>query len=316
MVAAASRQEGTDAVEIQQIKVFLAVAEELHFGRAAERLRLAQPPVSRSIQQLEREVGAPLFDRSTRRVALTSTGESLVGPAREILASMERFATTARAAGRGEIGHVRFAYAGASSNAMVGRLSRAVRHEHPGIQFELLSQRFAQLAMGSLERDEIDIALGRWDHVPSGVDTRTIAVERLMVALPETHRLASSEAVSIADLRSEPFVSLPAETGSVLLERLRGLSRDAGFSADVVQYAPDTWTVMSLVSAEVGCSLTLSSVVHSIADPHLRFLPLTDDTDPVELRMAWKRDSRDRALAAVLRTSQEVLPTVPSPSVE
>jgi DNA-binding transcriptional LysR family regulator len=302
-------------MEIQQIKVFLAVAEELHFGRAAERLRLAQPPVSRSIQQLERELGSTLFDRSTRRVALTPTGKALVGPAREILASVERFTTTARGAGRGEIGHVRFAYAGASSNAMIGRLARAVRHQHPGIRFELLSQRFAQLAMGSLERDEIDVALGRWDHVPSGMSTRTIAIERLMVALPETHRLADRAAISISELRGEPFVSLPAETGSVLLERLRALSRAAGFSADIVQYAPDTWTVMSLVSAEVGCSLTLSSVVDSIADPHLRFVPLQDDVPPVELRMAWKTDKGDRALAAVLRTSESVLPS-PDQSAE
>lgn len=295
-------------MELQQVRIFLAVAEELHFGRAAERLRLAQPPVSRSVQQLEREIGAPLFDRSTRRVTLTAVGSSLVGPAREILEAVERFGTTAQAAGRGEIGHVRFAYAGASSNEMVGRLARAVRQRHPGIRFELFSQRFAQLAMGALERDEIDIALGRWDHVPAGVRTRTIALEQLMVALPETHPLAGRDTVSMADLRDESFVSLPADTGSVLLERLRDLSRAAGFRADVVQYAPDTWTVMSLVSAEVGCSLTLSSVVGSIADPHLRFVPLSDPCEPVALRMAWKAASPDRALAAVLQTAQEALP--------
>ena len=296
-------------MEIQQIRAFLAVARELHFGRAAERLNLAQPPVSRSIQQLERELGARLFDRSTRRVTLTSVGESLVAPAAQIIEAVDGLARTARAAGRGELGHVRFAYAGASSNAMVGRLARAVKHRHPGIQFELLSQRFAQLAMGALMRGEIDIALGRWDHVPSDISTRVIAVEQLVIAVPETHRLADHEAVSIADLRGESFVSLPAATGSVLLERLTSLTREAGFSADVVQYAPDTWTVMSLVSAEVGCALTLSSVVGTIADPHLRFLPLSDPVPPVELRMAWRTDTTDRALAAVLEVGQTVLPS-------
>ncbi|KQQ01284.1 MULTISPECIES: LysR family transcriptional regulator [unclassified Rathayibacter] len=296
-------------MDLQQIRTFLAVAEELHFGRAAERLNMAQPPVSRSVQQLERSLGVALFDRSTRRVALTAVGESLVDPARAVLDAADRFRATAKAAAKGEIGHVRFAYAGASSNAMVGRVARAVKHRHPGIRFELLSQRFADLAMGSLVRGEIDIALGRWDHLPIGIDSRVLASEQLVLAVSETHRLASQETVRAEDLRGETFVSLPAETGSVLLDRLRTLGRRGGFTAEVAQYAPDTWTVMSLVSAEVGCSLTLSSVVESIADPHLRFLPLAEPMDPVHLRMAWRSGRTDRALDAVLAAAASVVPS-------
>lgn len=295
-------------MDTQQVGTFLAVAEELHFGRAAERLHMAQPPVSRSIKQLESTLGTQLFERSTRSVALTPAGESLIGPAREILRATQHFHETALAAGKGEVGHVRLAYAGASSHAMVGRLARAVKHTHPGIRFELISQQFAQMAMTALVRDDIDIALGRWDHVPAAVDSQVVAIERLVVAVPDTHHLADHGTVSANDLRGERFVSLPAETGTVLLDRLRGLARDAGFSAEVVQYAPDTWTVMSLVSAEVGCALTLSSVIDSIADPHLRFLELSDPVDPIELRIAWKRSRRDHALAAVLKIAEEVLP--------
>ncbi|WP_169077088.1 LysR family transcriptional regulator [Microcella alkalica] len=296
-------------MDIPQIRAFLAVADELHFGRAAERLHMAQPPVSRSIQQLERDLGARLFERSTRRVTLTSVGEALVGPAREVLDALERVGTVARAAGLGEIGRVRLAYAGASSNVMVGQLARAVKQNHPGIQLELLSQNFAQPAMQRLVRGEIDIALGRWDHLPDTVRARVIAVEELVIAVPETHRLADRESVSIAELAGEHFVSLPRQTGSLLIDRLRHMTREAGFTADIVQDAPDSWTVMSLVSAEVGCSLTLSSVIDSIADPHLRFLRLSDPVEPVLLRMAWRADSDDRALHAVLRLSEGVLPT-------
>ena len=298
-------------MDVSQIRAFLAVAEELHFGRAAERLHMAQPPVSRSIQQLERELGARLFERSTRKVTLTSVGEAVIGPARDVLDALDRVGTVARAAGVGEIGRVRLAYAGASSNVMVGRLARAVKQNHPGIHFELFSQNFAQPAMQRLMRGDIDLALGRWDYVPSGVKTRVIAVEHLVVAVPETHRLAERSDVSIAEFNGEPFVALPPQTGSILLERLRLMTRAAGFAADVVQDAPDSWTVMSLVSAEVGCSLTLSSVVESVADPHLRFLRLSDPVDPVELRMAWRADTDDRAVHAVLRLSEEVLPTPP-----
>ena len=295
-------------MEIQQIRSFLAVAEELHFGKAADKLHMAQPPVSRNIKQLERELGALLFERSTRRVTLTSVGAALVSPAREVLAALERMGTAAKAAGIGEIGRVRLAYAGASSNVLVGRLARAVNQLHPGINLELLSQNFAQKAMRLLTRGDIDIALGRWDHIPDGVRTRVVAVEELVIAVPETHRLADRDSVSIADFRTDHFVTLPAELGSVLNDRLQQLTRDAGYTVDVVQDASDTWTLMSLVSAEVGCSLTLSSVIPSIADPHLRFLSLSGDVAPIELRMAWRADTDDRAVQAVLRLSENALP--------
>lgn len=296
-------------MEIQQIRAFLAVAEELHFARAAEKLHMAQPPVSRGIKRLEQELGAQLFERSTRSVKLTSIGEALVQPARELLEALQRVNVAVRAAGRGEIGRVRLVYAGASTNVLVGRLARAVRQSHPGIQLELFSQHFAQPAMSRLLRGEIDVALGRWDYLPPDVNTRVIAVEELVVAVPDTHRLAGRTEVSLAELAGEPFVSLPLQTGSVLIDRLRTLSRAAGFAVDIVQYAPDSWTLMSLVSAEVGCSLTLSSVIDSIADPHLRFLRLTDATPPVEMRMAWRADSHDPALAAVIALSEKALPT-------
>ncbi|MDF2506191.1 MAG: LysR family transcriptional regulator [Microbacterium sp.] len=295
-------------VEIQQIRSFLAVAEELHFGRAADKLHMAQPPVSRNVKQMERELGALLFERSTRKVTLTSVGAALVAPAREVLGALDRMGTVARAAGVGEIGRIRLAYAGASSNVLVGRLARAVKQQHPGIDLELLSQNFAQKAMRLLTRGDIDIALGRWDHVPDGVRTRVIAVEELVIAVPETHRLADRTVVSIAEFSEDRFVTLPADLGSVLNDRLLQMTRDAGFTVDIVQDASDTWTLMSLVSAEVGCSLTLSSVVPSIADPHLRFLRLREDAAPIELRMAWRSDSDDRALEAVLRLSELVLP--------
>ncbi|MCJ1675501.1 MULTISPECIES: LysR substrate-binding domain-containing protein [unclassified Rathayibacter] len=296
-------------MEIQQIRAFLAVAEELHFGKAAEKLHMAQPPVSRSIKQLERELGALLFERSTRRVTLTSVGASLVQPAREVLDSLERLGTVAKAAELGEIGRARLAYAGASSNVLVGRLARAVNQRHPGVDLELLSQNFAHKAMRLLTRGDVDIILGRWDHLPDSVETRVIAVEELVMAVPETHRLADREEVSIAEFRDDRFVTLPAELGSVLNDRLHQMTRDAGYVADIVQDASDTWTLMSLVSAEIGCSLTLSSIIPSIADPHLRFLRLREDVEPIELRMAWRADSDDRAVHAVLRLSESVLPT-------
>lgn len=293
-------------MEIQQLRVFLAVAEELHFGRAASRLHLAQPPVSRMVRQLEGDLGVDLFVRSTRSVQLTAAGVALTSSAREILASAEQAKAKAVAASRGEVGIVKLAYAGASTHVLVGVLAREVRRAHPGIEVRLNSQDFALPALSRVLRGEVDISLGRWDFMPAGVRSRVILEEELMIAVPASHRLAERTEVQMAELEGEPFVALPPHEGSVLGDRLRRLSLGAGFDADIVQRAPDSWTAMALVGAEVGCSLTVSSVAANVADPHVRFLKVNDETIPVSLRMAWTDESDNPALGPVLALAARV----------
>ena len=295
-------------MEIQQLRVFLAVAEELHFGRAAERLHLAQPPVSRIVRQLERDFGTDLFIRSTRSVQLTAAGAALVAPAQEILAAADRAKASALAAGRGEVGTVKLAYAGASTHVLVGVLAREVRKVYPGIEFRLNSQDFALPALSRVLRSEVDISLGRWDFVPAGVQSRIIVEEHLVMAVPASHRLALQEVVSMAELSGEPFVALPPHEGSVLGDRLRRLSLGAGFDPDIVQRAPDSWTAMALVGAEVGCSLTVSSVADNVTDPHVRFLRVLDQTLPIYLRMAWRGTTDNPALPPILSLAERVWP--------
>ena len=295
-------------MEIQQLRVFLAVAEELHFGRAAERLHMAQPPVSRIVRQLERDLGTDVFVRSTRSVQLTAAGAALVAPAREILAAMEHARAGAIAAERGEAGTVALAYAGASTHVLVGVLAREVRRAHPGIEFRLHSQDFALPALARVLRGEVDVSLGRWDFVPAGVESRIVVEEHLVMAVPASHPFASRHEVHLAELAGEPFVALPPHEGSVLADRLRRLSLGAGFDPDIVQRAPDSWTAMALVGAEVGCSLTVSSVAANVTDPNVHFLRVLDETLPIYLRMAWRRDADNPALAPVLALAERVWP--------
>jgi len=288
-------------VEISQLQAFLAVAEELHFGRAAEKLHRAQPPLSRTIKQLERELDTELFSRSTRAVKLTASGEALVGPARDVLDALRRAEAAVRAADDGDVGLVRIAFAGASTHQLVARLARVVRSQRPGIQLELSSQNFAQPAMKKLVSGETDIALGRWDIVPAEVAVRVVMQDSLVVALPDTHPLAGEQRLSIARFAAEGFVSLPPHEGAVLPDRLRRLARAGGFVPDVVQVAPDTQTALALVSAEVGCHLTLASVAANVNDPHVVFVPLDESAPDVDLRVAWRRDDPNPASKAVLR---------------
>lgn len=286
-------------MEIRQLQAFLAVADELHFGRAAERLHIAQPPLSRMIKQFERELGTDLFDRNTRRVELTAAGRALLAPAVAVLDASRRAEAAVRSAAEGDRGVVRISFAGVSTHRLVARLARAVRSQRPGIQLEFTSQQFAQPALRKLQHGDTDLALGRWDVVPGDLEAEVVLEDSLVVALPDSHELARASSLSIADLAGQPFVSLSPLEGSVLPDRLRRLAGDSGFFPDLVQIAPDTQTALALVSAEVGCHLTLASVAANDTDPHLRFIRVTDEAPDVHLRMAWRRADADPALRAV-----------------
>ncbi len=301
-------------MELQQIRAFLAVAEELHFGRAALRLHMAQPPLSRSIQRLEHELKAPLFVRSTRSVQLTAQGEALVAPALEILEACRRSALAVASVGRGEAGRVRVAFAGVSSHVMVGKLAKRVRETHPGIEFELSSSNFALPAMDKVMSGAMEIGLGRWNFIPAQLASRTVAIERLVVALHEDNPLGARASLRMADLADQPFVALPEHPGAILHDYLRRLSGTAGFAADIVQIAPDSQTLLALVAADIGVALTVSSVPENFSHPGVVFLPLDDPTDAIELRLVWRKDNPSPALREVLRLSEEVLPDPQRPS--
>ncbi|MBJ8342858.1 LysR family transcriptional regulator [Antrihabitans sp. YC3-6] len=287
-------------MDVAQLRSFLAVAEELHFARAAERLHVAQPPLSRTIKQMEKELGTLLFDRNTRSVRLTSSGQALVGPAQEVLDAVKRAEAAVRSAGDGDVGTVRIAFAGVSTHRLVARLARVVRSQRPGIQLELSSQNFAQPAMKKLVDGATDIALGRWDVIPADVSAEVAMPDSLVVALPDTHELAGARRLTMAQLTDEGFVSLPPHEGAVLPDRLRRLANSNGFVPQVVQIAPDTQTALALVSAEVGAHLTLASVARNVIDSHVVFVPLDASTSDVDLRIAWRRNDNNPALKAVL----------------
>ena len=231
-----------------------------------------------------------------------------MAPAQEIVAAAERAKASALAAGRGEAGTVKLAYAGASTHVLVGMLAREVRRVHPGIEVRLNSQDFALPALARVLRRR-----SRHQSRPVGFcarrrQSRIIVEEHLVMAVPASHRLAVKGEVHMAELAGEPFVALPPHEGSVLGDRLLRLSLGAGFDPDIVQRAPDSWTAMALVGAEVGCSLTVSSVAENVTDPHVHFLRVLDETLPIYLRMAWREASDNPALAPVLALAEQVWP--------
>jgi len=296
-------------VDIKHIRAFLVMAEELHFGRAAVRLHMSQPPLSRLIHSLESSLGAQLFYRTTRTVNLTAAGEALVEPARTIVSNFELAAAAVKSAGQGEIGHLRLAFTGIATHELVGSLSQLVRRRHPGIQLTLQSASFAMPVLDHITDGSFDLAFGHWPFVPQSISTSTIAEETLVVALPRGHRLVGQKTVSMSELEAEDFITLPHNPGSLTIERLRSMAHAAGFSPRVAQTAPDTWTILSLVGAEFGCSVTVSSVPRNVTFPKVRFVPLEDEQGPYPLLMAWRADDDRPALHEVLRLAETLCST-------
>jgi DNA-binding transcriptional LysR family regulator len=298
------------SADLNQLEAFGVVAEELHFGRAAERMHLAQPHLSRTIRALEADLGTPLFDRTTRRVELTPAGRALLEPAAAILRMGERARTDVAAARRGDSGHVRFSFAGPSSQVMVGRLARKVRERHRHIDLAFQPGRYGPVVVRELLEHSTDLGIARFEQPPPGVDSRAVARERGVLAVPADHPVAGTSSVAFAELRNEPFITLPEAFGSAVRAMFVAGCYAAGFAPDIVQTAPDSWTCVALVAAGVGLHYTTDSAVRQMTLDGVRIVPLAEEILPVFSYLLWRTGDPDPALAKVLGISKQVLPTV------
>lgn len=302
------RSEEGAGVELRHLFAFVAVAEELHFGRAAKRLQMAQPPLSQQIRRLEKELGVQLFERNTRSVRLTSAGESFLQPVRTVIEDLDTAVRVARAAGRGEYGRVSIGFAGASSHETLPRLTRAVRAAHPGIELVMTGQTYANVALARVADGSLDLGFVRLPVTQPGVAFRVIDEEELVCALPSDHPLAARGSVPIEVLAGEPFVAFPANTGSTVRDAMVGACEAAGFNPRVVQEAPDSYTILALVAAGVGVTLTVTSVQH-IQQSGLVYRPLAGPPIRRQAALAWRADNPSAALRAVLAVAEDALPT-------
>lgn len=294
-------------MELRWLEAFIAVAEELHFSRAAQRLNLAQSPLSQIIRRLERDLGTPLFDRNTRSVTLTPAGQALLPHARQVLVDVElgRQATRARAGvlhGRIEVG-----FSGALNHRTLPLLTRAVRQRHPDVTLALTARVTTGDAVDRLERGDLDLAFIGLPIEPSTVRTRVIGRESFAVVLPLDHRLADRASVDLAELADDQFVSMPLGVGSALADIGRQACLDAGFRPRIAQETTDPFMVLTLVSAGVGVALMTSDAAE-IVPPGAVLVALTGPPVIIENALAWRADDRSPVLRAVLQVAQEVLP--------
>jgi DNA-binding transcriptional LysR family regulator len=285
-------------VELRHLRYFVAVAEECHFGRAAERLHIAQPPLSQQIKQLEADLGVVLLHRTTRTVELTAAGKQYLQRARGILAEVDAAGEEATRIAAGLVGRLAIGFTGSATYDLLPSLTRVLRSELPGLELELRGELLTPVQVECLVDRSLDMAFLRPPVRHADVEVRVLRREPLIAALPESHPLASRPQVRLADLRDEPFITYPAQHRSVVFDAVLEACRHAGFQPKAVQHVGETSTLVSFVAAGLGVALVPASVRH-LQITGASYRPLAGTTREVELALATRVGDSSPRLARV-----------------
>ncbi|HBO0073013.1 TPA: LysR family transcriptional regulator [Pseudomonas aeruginosa] len=248
-------------MELRHLRYFIAVAEELHFGRAAERLGISQPPLSQQIQALEEEIGARLFERTNRRVELTDAGRLFLDESRQVLAQVDKAVLLARRAHLGELGELKIGFtSSAPFTSTIPSSIHAFRKAYPDVHLDLQEMSSRQVLKALLE-ESLQVGVIRPLALPDAVHWVELFREPLVAVLRADHPLAagSEDGLAIAALAEEPFVFFPRSYGTGLYDQVIALTRQAGFSPRIAQEACEAMTIIGLVSAGLGVSILPAS---------------------------------------------------------
>lgn len=297
-------------MELFQLRAFLTVAEELHFGRAARRLGIAQSPLSRSIRQLEDEMGAELFYRTTRSVELSPAGEALLEPALLIIKNCDALGQSVRLASTGNIGFIRFGFSGASLNRLVAKLASTAQREYPGITLRPETTTYAEEGLARLRDSTLDLALVRWTETPANITGRAVLVERPVVAVYKGHALAERDMVTINDLGEEPLILLPSYPMSSMRRRIASWFDSAGITPNIAHEVPDSWLIGAMIKERMGITITYDSVMAGLDDSALVSIPLNIEDTDLRVYLAHRTDDENPALKNILKVAEAALPTV------
>ena len=286
-------------LELRQLRYFLAVAEELHFGKAAERLHMTQPPLSQTIQGLEELLGAPLFVRSRRAVALTPAGDVLVPEARRMLAQAAELPELVRRAAAGEAGRLALAFVSSADYSVLPPFLRLYRADFPQVQIAL-QEATSDRQIDDLLHGRIDAGLlipPLPDKAFVELDYLKVLTEPLILAVPAG--LTPDAAIWLKDAPALPLIIFPRPIAPALHDAILGCFHAAGVTPDIGQEAIQMQTIVGLVSAGMGLALVPQSV-SNLMRPGVEYRALRDATPLVETGLAWRRDNPSPVLQGFL----------------
>lgn len=294
-------------MEIRHLRYFIAVAETLHFTRAAEQLRIRQPPLSMQIKQLEQEIGAKLFRRLSRGVELTDAGLLFLVEARAILAHLDRAVADAQRRARGESGRIRVGFAGATYfHPCVPAAIHSYRRSYPDVTLSSEYNITAALVDGLLA-GRIDVAFVRPPLEPDArLHVRNFVDEELVIAVPAGHRLSQPGPCALADLKSEPFVLFPREFSRGFYDIIIAACHAAGFSPRVDEEAADLPSIMPMIEAGFGVSIVPTSFSRIYRDG-VTCRPIDGIAPQAAIGLAYRSDDRSATLAHFIAIAGETV---------
>jgi DNA-binding transcriptional LysR family regulator len=290
-------------MELRHLRSFLAVAEELHFGRAATRLHISQPPLSQQIRRLEDEIGARLFRRTKRRVELTPAGQAFLIEARQTLAGAERAIRAAQRAERGELGELVVGYVTSATYGALPDVIRMFRKRFPEVDLKLQNLRSVQQRHALVDR-QIDVGLVRPQVADPRLSYEALWRESVVVALPANHALTRRTIVEVSALATEVFVLARPEETVGFHDAVFALCRRAGFTPRVAHGVPDVQAAIALVAAGLGIS-PVPAAVQGFKRKGVVYRSLRPQTLRIEMGLAWRRDDDSAVVQQFRRVARE-----------
>lgn len=292
-------------MELRHLTYFVTVAEELHFGRAARRLFMSQPPLSQQIKQLEEEIGVVLLTRTKRQVLLTAAGEVFLGEARKILAHARHAVEAARRAARGEVGQLSVGFVSSAVYGQVPALFRLMRSRYPRVSL-LLQDLTSEEQVEALKVNSIDVGIIR----PPVVDAESLAMrviwqEAFMVALPESNPLSRQEEITIEELAEESFIQISRHVAPGYYDQCIRICARAGFAPRIVQEARTLPTIVSLIASGMGLSILPTSLL-SLQRSRVVYRPLKHPAPTTDLAVIWRPADESPTLRSFLEIIWEV----------
>jgi len=294
-------------MELRHLKYFLYVAEELNFRKAAERVGIAQPPLSSQIRDLEKELGVQLFRRVSRGVELTEAGAAFLAEVPAVFKRVAHATKMAKRGGRGEVGQLRVGFTGSTTfNGIVPRSLREFRRAYPEVEV-VLEELNTPILLERLRLQRLDAAFIRSGRqTPTGTTRLRLGDETMMALVPAGHRLASQNSIALRDLEGEPMVFPARSVGPELYDEVINACRRAGFEPIIAQIAPQMTSISNLVAVELGVSIVPAKLANA-AVPGVIFLPIAGDAPVAWLTLATRVDDRSVMTRNFVSTVRKVL---------
>jgi DNA-binding transcriptional LysR family regulator len=276
-------------IDLQHLQTFLIVVEEMNFGRAAERLHIAQPPLSRQIQRLEKNLGVELFLRTKPQIQLTAAGKVLAVEAKKILKQVDLAVQLTQRASRGEIGQIVIGFEGSSLSDIVPLSIKTYQQQFPEVKIDVQEMSTAE-QLQALYEERIDIGFIVPQQVNDTLMVKTIREEPLVVAIAQSHPLATQEEIEIQQLQQEHFLVGFRDFRCGLDGEVMKVCHQAGFSPNVVQVTNEMQLILGFVAAQMGVALLPSSIKNIIREGVV-YRPLVSSTVKIALAIAWRKDT-------------------------